>query len=150
MSGMRQLYQEVILDHGKRPRNHNIMEDADHEAQGSNPLCGDHISVYLKTAGGRISEISFQGSGCLIAIASASMMTEAVQGKTAAASASMVDIVADLAAGAIEPDSASALPEELKALAGVKEFPVRIKCATLPWRTLRAALRGRSGTVTTE
>jgi nitrogen fixation NifU-like protein len=142
MTDLRRLYQKVILDHGKHPRNRKIIERADHEAEGSNPLCGDKITVSIKSAGGRIEEIGFEGSGCLISIASASMMTEAVKGRSAAESAALIDAVSDLAH--------SSLPDELQALAGVREFPVRIKCATLPWRTLRAALDDETESVTTE
>jgi nitrogen fixation NifU-like protein len=143
MSELRRLYQEVILDHGKRPRNRSCLADADHEAEGRNPLCGDHITLYLKSGGDRIEEICFEGSGCLISVASASMMTEAVKGKSAAECGELIEAVAGLAGD-------GALPGELRALAGVRDFPVRIKCATLPWRTLRAALEDESGTVTTE
>jgi len=144
MTDLRRLYQKVILDHGKHPRNRKIIEQADHAAEGSNPLCGDQITIYLKSAGDKIEEISFEGSGCLISIASASMMTEAVKGRTAAESAALADTVSALGDGGVS------LPGELRALAGVSRFPVRIKCATLPWRTLRAALNDEAETVTTE
>jgi nitrogen fixation NifU-like protein len=143
MSELRRLYREAILDHGKRPRNQSSLADADHEAEGRNPLCGDHIALYIKSGGGRIEKIRFQGGGCLISVASASMMTEAVQGKSAAECGELIEAVAGLAGD-------GALPRELRALGGVRDFPVRIKCATLPWRTLRAALEDESGTVTTE
>jgi nitrogen fixation NifU-like protein len=144
MTDLRRLYQKVILDHGKHPRNRKIIERADHAAEGNNPLCGDKLTVYIKSAGGRIEEISFEGGGCLISIASASMMTEAVKGRTAAECATLADAVDRIG------DGGDALPEKLRALAGVSQFPVRIKCATLPWRTLRAALDDEAGMVTTE
>jgi nitrogen fixation NifU-like protein len=143
MPNMRRLYQEIILDHGKRPRNRRAMPDADLQAEGINPLCGDRITLYLKLNGGIIDRICFQGSGCIISIASASMLTEAVRGKSSAESSVMIDAVADLAGGGEMPDG-------LEALTGAAEFPVRIKCATLPWRTLRAALDDDHGVVTTE
>jgi nitrogen fixation NifU-like protein len=143
MTAPRHLYKEVILEHGKKPRNRNAMAAADLQAEGVNPLCGDHVTVYVKIAGGAIGEISFEGSGCLISIASASMMTEAVRGKSADESSVMADAVTGMTAGA-------APPEGLEALGGVLEFPVRIRCATLPWRTLRAALDRERGRVTTE
>jgi nitrogen fixation NifU-like protein len=144
MTDLRSLYQKVILDHGRHPRNRRIIDRADHTAEGSNPLCGDNISVYIKSAGGRIEEIGFEGSGCLIAIASASMMTEAVEGRSAVECATLADAVDRIG------DGGDALPEQLRALAGVSRFPVRIKCATLPWRILRAALNDEAETVTTE
>jgi nitrogen fixation NifU-like protein len=139
----RDLYQEVILDHGRRPRNRDAMPDADLEAEGNNPLCGDHVAVRLKTSGETIEEIRFEGSGCLVSIASASLMTEKLRGKSANECRELADVVAGLTAGA-------ALPDGLEALGGVVDFPMRIRCATLPWRTLRAALDGESGRVTTE
>jgi nitrogen fixation NifU-like protein len=143
MTDVRRLYQKVILDHGKQPRNHRVMEEPDHQAEGRNPLCGDHLTVYVRSGGGRIGEVAFRGSGCLISIASASMMTQAVKGMTPAECAELVGQLSALAGEA-------ALPDKLKALAGIREFPVRIKCATLPWRTLLAALDDEGGAVTTE
>jgi len=131
---LRELYQEVILDHNKRPRNRHALEDATNRSEGHNPLCGDQVTVFLKAEDGRVVDIAFEGQGCAISTASASLMTEAVKGKTLE-----------------EADSDEEHPNlgQLQVLAGVKDHPVRIKCATLPWHTLNAALSGE-GKVSTE
>lgn len=147
---LRDLYQEVIIDHGKRPRNFRLLEGATRTAEGFNPLCGDQLRVYLKLADGLIEDIAFQGVGCAISQASASLMTLAVKGKTQEeALALFARVHALLTEGphALEP------PEELgklAVLAGVWEFPVRVKCATLAWHTLRSALEGSDAPVSTE
>lgn len=147
MSSLRDVYQEVILDHYRRPRNFNIMDDPSHHAKGHNPLCGDRVNVFLKIDGDVIQEISFQGAGCAISTASASLMTEAVCGKT-------VDEVRHLFEGfrhmvTTQEDTSSAIDlGKLEALAGVRELPVRIKCATLSWHTLQAALEQQNSAST--
>jgi nitrogen fixation protein NifU and related proteins len=150
MSDLRELYQEVILDHNKRPRNFQKLEGANRAAEGYNPLCGDQITVYLLVEDHVIRDITFQGSGCAISKASASMMTAAVKGKTTAEAEGLFEafhgmVTADLSA-VCDPLAVG----KLAAFAGVREFPVRVKCATLPWHTLQAALEGRGQVSSTE
>ncbi|HKD78959.1 MAG TPA: SUF system NifU family Fe-S cluster assembly protein [Candidatus Angelobacter sp.] len=148
MSELRELYQEVILEHSKKPRNYRALEGANHRAEGYNPLCGDHFTVYLDLKDGAISDIGFQGSGCAISKASASMMTQTLKGKTAAEAESIFTRFHDLVTGQTTGNQ-----EELGKLAvfaGVSEFPLRVKCATLAWHALRAALRGEEQAVSTE
>lgn len=148
MSEILDLYQEVILDHHKRPRNQGPLDGATHRAEGDNPLCGDRVKVSVRLASGRIAEIRFEGAGCAIAMASASLMTEAVRGLDLASFEALFHRFHELLTGDHPPPA-----EELGKLAvfsGVKEFPVRVKCATLPWHTLRSALRGADEPVTTE
>ena len=140
MSDLRELYQEVILDHNKSPRNFHAMPDADREAEGDNPLCGDVVTVYVGLDGDRIREVAFQGSGCAISQASASLMTEAVSGMTLREASELSAKFRDLLT---EKGDRPVDPAELGKLAvfqGVKEFPMRVKCATLAWHTLAAAL----------
>ncbi|MGH8382537.1 Fe-S cluster assembly sulfur transfer protein SufU [Pseudomonas sp.] len=147
---LRDLYQDVIIDHGKRPRNFRPLEGATHTAEGFNPLCGDQLRVYIQLADGVIEDIAFQGAGCAISQASASLMTMAVKGKRQEEALALFDRVHALL---IEgPDAQAALAElgKLAVLAGVWKFPVRVKCATLAWHTLRSALEGGSAPVTTE
>jgi nitrogen fixation NifU-like protein len=147
---LRDLYQDVVIDHGKRPRNFRTLEDATCTAEGFNPLCGDQLRIYLKLADGVIEDIAFQGAGCAISQASASLMTLAVKGKTPEeAQALFVRVHALLTEG----PNARVTPAELGKLAvlsGVWEFPVRVKCATLAWHTLRSALEGGGSQVSTE
>jgi len=145
---LRDLYQEVILDHNKRPRNRGALTDATNSSEGHNPLCGDQVTVFLKTEDGRVADIAFEGQGCAISTASASLMTEAVKGKTLEEAS---DIFREFQRMVTSPESDEEHPNlgELQALAGVKDYPVRIKCATLPWHTMNAALEG-GGKVTTE
>ena len=142
------LYQDIILEHSRNPRNVGTMRDADVEANGKNPLCGDRISVYVKLEGGRISEAKFDARGCAISVACASMMTEMLKGKTIEEARDthvrFVDLLTSEEAPHFEKD------EQLLALMGVREFPSRIKCATLPWQTLAAAMDGNTINVTTE
>lgn len=150
MSDLRELYQEVILDHNKRPRNFQKLEGANRTAEGYNPLCGDRIAVYLRLEDDVIKDISFQGSGCAISKASASLMTTSVKGKTQAEAEVLFDRVHTMLTG--ERDT-TVDPHELGKLAvlsGVCEFPARVKCASLAWHTLRAALKGDGGAVLTE
>lgn len=150
MSDLRELYQTVILDHHKRPRNFRRLEDADRSADGYNPLCGDKVSVYLKLEGDVLKDISFVGSGCAISTASASMMTESLKGKTRAEAEALFRRFHELLTE--EPGAAAAAPGlgKLEVFGGVRGFPVRVKCATLPWHTFRAALEGAAKTVSTE
>ena len=147
MSELTDLYQEVILDHNKKPRNFRKLEDANRTAQGFNPLCGDQIELYVKLEDGRISDIGFQGSGCAISKASASLMTSTLKGKTAAEADDLFDRFHQL----VTSDAAD--PADLGKLAvfsGVREFPARVKCASLAWHTLRAALEGKGEKISTE
>ena len=147
MMDPRELYQEIILDHGRRPRNFRPMPDASHEAEGKNPLCGDHVIVRLRYQDGVVQDVAFQGSGCAISTAAASTMSEAVKGKTRAEVDALFHDFHDLVTGK-KPENADELGK-LAAFGGVSEFPMRVKCATLAWHTLEAALKG-SGAVTTE
>jgi nitrogen fixation protein NifU and related proteins len=150
MSDLRALYQEVILDHGRRPRNFHTLEGATRQAEGYNPLCGDRFKIYLKLNDDRISDISFQGSGCAISTASASILTEAVKGKTRAEAEALYTVFHDLMTGK-EPAAGGGPPlGKLAAFSGVVEFPIRVKCATLAWHTLRSALEGREEVASTE
>ncbi len=145
MNELRELYQEMILDHGKRPRNFRIQENTS-SADGHNPLCGDRITVYVRTAGDRIEDVSFQGSGCAISTASASIMTEALRGKTVDEAQALFRRFHALVAA--EGDAAEI--GKLAVFKGVRAFPMRVKCATLAWHTLRAALEHDEVPVTTE
>jgi len=149
MSGdLRDLYQEVIFDHYKRPRNRGALEAATHHAEGHNPLCGDQVTIYLDVDDGVVKDVRFEGAGCAIATASASLMTEALKGRTVAEVDALFRRFHDL----VTDDNAKASPElgKLEVLAGVREFPARVKCATLAWHTLNAALRNRHMPVSTE
>jgi len=144
---LRDLYQEVILDHGRKPRNLRRLDDADRSARGDNPMCGDRMELFLKLSpdGERIADAAFQGRGCAISVASASLMTETVRGKSRAEAREMSDRFRTLAMTGACPDCGGAIAEEmerLQALSGVHEFPSRVKCATLAWHTLNAALEG--------
>ncbi len=140
MADASELYQEIILEHNRSPRNFHPMESPDREAQGYNPLCGDRLTVQLKLAGDRIADVSFQGSGCAISKASASLMTLAVKGKTTAEARRMFESFQRLVTG--QGGAAADLPPRLAAFTGVREFPMRVKCATLSWHALKAALEG--------
>ena len=140
---LRDLYQEVILDHGRHPRNKHILEDANHFAHGENPLCGDKLTVFVRLNGqGIIEEVSFDGSGCAISTASASLMTEVMVGKTEAEAEKLFGSFHALATGEgeAETDGFEDDMDRLEVLAGVRDYPVRVKCATLAWHTLSAAL----------
>jgi len=134
------LYQEVILDHNKRPRNYGPLADAI-EAHGHNPLCGDRLTLYVKVADDRVADIHFEGSGCAISKASASLMTEAVKGLSLADAEALFKRFQDMITRPMEQDLDEAAVGKLAVLGGVRQFPVRIKCASLAWHTLRAALR---------
>jgi nitrogen fixation NifU-like protein len=150
MSDLRELYQELIIDHSKRPRNFRVLEGANRKSEGYNPLCGDKITVFLELENDRVKNISFQGSGCAISTASASVMTESLKGKTLAEAEALFEVFHHLVTG--KPPAAGKTPElgKLAVFSGVSEFPVRVKCATLAWHTLHAALQGAGDTVSTE
>jgi nitrogen fixation NifU-like protein len=148
MSDLRDLYQELILDHNKRPRNFKKLEDANRSADGYNPLCGDKVKVYLKVEDGRVQDVSFEGSGCAISKASASVMTESLKGKTVPEVEALFKRFRDLVTG---KESAEACDlGKLVVFSGVCEFPMRVKCATLAWHALFAALQGKDQAVSTE
>ncbi len=148
---LRDLYQDLILDHTRKPRNFHGLPQANHRAEGHNPLCGDRISLAFDVAGGTIREAAFEGSGCAISVASASMLTEAVTGKSVEEARRLLGAFLTQTAGVA---ATSEGPEvdlgKLKAFAGVREFPMRVKCATLAWRALDAALAGEETAVRTE
>jgi nitrogen fixation protein NifU and related proteins len=150
MSDLDELYQEVILDHNKSPRNYRIMSDANRKADGYNPLCGDHVTVYLQLENGIIQDVSFQGSGCAISKASASLMTAELKGKTEAAATELFESVHKMLTGDPGSDAASEKVGKLKILSGVCKFPARVKCASLAWHTVNAALHGDTQPATTE
>jgi nitrogen fixation NifU-like protein len=146
MSELRELYQEVILEHSKHPRNFRALDAANHKAEGFNPLCGDHFTVYVDVQDGAIHDIAFQGAGCAISKASASMMTQSLKGKSQREAEELFTKFHDLVTGNGSGDEIG----KLAAFSGVSEFPLRVKCATLAWHALRAALRGEKEAVSTE
>ena len=150
---LRELYQEVILDHAKNPRNMRTVNNATHSAWGNNPVCGDKLAVYLKLDDNKITDIGFQGEGCAISLASASLMTEIVKGKTLEAAKQLYEAFHDLTTGVTEtasvPEHLNDDFERLVVLSGVRSFPMRVKCATLAWHTHDAAVHGQDS-VTTE
>jgi nitrogen fixation NifU-like protein len=152
MSELRELYQEVILDHSRNPRNFREIEGASRHAEGFNPLCGDRATVYVTLEGGRVKDATFVGKGCSISTASASMMTESIKGKTLREVEELFERFHGLITR--DPSKAGPGPEEglgkLAVFSGVSEFPVRVKCASLAWHTLKAALGGNSEPVSTE
>jgi nitrogen fixation NifU-like protein len=148
MSDLRELYQDVILEHSKAPRNYRELQTANHKAEGFNPLCGDHFTVYLDLEGDAIRDVSFQGSGCAISKASASMMTQMVKGKSTEEAVKLFEQFHELVTGQANGDREKL--GKLAVFAGVSEFPVRVKCATLAWHTLQAALEGKQDPVSTE
>jgi nitrogen fixation NifU-like protein len=145
---LRELYQELILEHSKKPRNFHTLETANHKAEGYNPLCGDHFTVYLDVKDGAISDIGFQGSGCAISKASASMMTQMLKGKTESEAEALFTKFHDLVTG--HTGGTGEDLGKLAVFAGVSEFPLRVKCATLAWHALRAALHGDQEAISTE
>jgi nitrogen fixation protein NifU and related proteins len=138
MSDLSDLYQEVILDHNRRPRNFHAIPDASHTAEGYNPLCGDRLTLYMKLTGDVITDLAFEGAGCAISKASASMMTDALKGHTIAEAAALFDRFHRMVT--TPPEQAVEDMGKLSSLAGVREFPVRVKCASLAWHTLKAAM----------
>jgi nitrogen fixation protein NifU and related proteins len=146
MSDLSDLYQEVILDHNRRPRNFHALADASHSAEGYNPLCGDRLTLYLKVAGDTIEDVSFEGAGCAISKASASLMTDAVKGRTTAEARALFDRFHRMVT--TPPDQPIEDMGKLSSLAGVREFPIRVKCASLAWHTLKAAFNSERRTST--
>jgi nitrogen fixation NifU-like protein len=147
MFDLKALYQEVIVDHNRHPRNFHQMTDANRSAEGYNPLCGDRLTVYLKIENGKIADVSFEGTGCAISVASASLMTEYLKGKTEAEVQTVFERFHDLVTGTVEQEMGLG---KLSVLAGVREYPSRVKCATLCWHTLNSALHGETAPVSTE
>ena len=149
MSDIQDLYQEVILDHNKRPRNHRAIETPDFKAEGYNPLCGDRVTVFVRLNGDIVEEVTFEGSGCAISTASASLMTEAIKGKTLAEAKELFEHFHGMVTGSEEGAVGSCLGK-LEVFSGVCKYPARVKCATLVWHTVNAALQNTNDVVTTE
>ena len=150
MEDLRELYQEVILEHNKNPRNFHKLENANRMADGTNPLCGDHYTIYLKVENGRVADIAFEGSGCAISKSSASIMSQEVKGKTVEEAEKIFQLFHKVVTG--EADALDHLEElgKLAAFAGVAEFPIRVKCATLAWHAMHTALTSEEKEVSTE
>lgn len=150
MSDLRDLYQELILDRNRKPRNFGPLSEANRSVQGVNPLCGDRITVHLQLDDDQVKDIRFEGSGCAISIASASVMTESLKGQTESAAMTLFERFHQMVAAS--DDAAGGAPDmgKLAAFAGVRDYPARVKCATLPWHALRAALTGGARAVSTE
>lgn len=148
MTDARQLYQEVILDHNKKPRNYGVLADANRSAEGHNPLCGDHISLSLRVEHDAIRDIAFQGETCAICKASASMMTVAVKGKNVGDAGSLIQEFRDMATGKLDTQTQAHHLGRLNVFAGVRELPTRVKCAVLPWHTLNAAFHNQPSATT--
>ncbi|WP_198244005.1 Fe-S cluster assembly sulfur transfer protein SufU [methane-oxidizing endosymbiont of Gigantopelta aegis] len=146
---LRDLYQEVIFDHNRNPRNFRVMEDADRTVEGFNPLCGDRLTLYIKLDGDKIVDASFQGSGCAISTASVSLMTEIIKGKTIDEAEELFEKFHEMTTGKDEDIQLEAMGK-LAVLAGVREYPARVKCATLAWHTLDAALKNQETSISTE
>jgi nitrogen fixation NifU-like protein len=143
MSELSELYQAVILDHNKKPRNFHKLETANYTAEGFNPLCGDQLNVYVHVEGDLVEAVSFEGTGCAISKAAASMMTQAVKGKTKQETEALFEEFHRMVTGELDAENDPNNLGKLKIFAGVREFPVRVKCATLSWHTLRAALHNQ-------
>ena len=146
---LRDLYQEVIFDHNRNPRNFRVMENADRQVEGFNPLCGDRLTLFLKVEGDKIMDASFQGSGCAISTASVSLMTEIVKGKTETEATTLFTQFHEMTTGKEDDVDLEAIGK-LAVLAGVREYPARVKCATLAWHTLDAALKNKENSISTE
>ena len=147
MSDLKDLYREVILDHNRSPRNFGRIENADRVVNGVNPLCGDKLTLYLKLAGDRIDDARFEGTGCAISVASSSLMTERIRGATVDDTLALFGAVRDMLTGSKDPDERM---QKLAALAGVREFPSRVKCASLAWHALKSALTDDKTSISTE
>lgn len=150
MEDLRDLYQEVILDHNKNPRNFRKIENATKELEGQNPLCGDHYTIYMLFDGDRIKDISFEGSGCAISKASASLMSSVLKGKTKKDAEELFQLFHKMVTGEIDPVEHLDRLGKLAAFSGVSEFPMRVKCAILAWHAMHSALQDPSDAVTTE
>ena len=149
MANLDALYQEVILDHNRKPRNFREMENADRRIEGRNPLCGDEITLWVKLEGDRVADVSFKGTGCAVSKSSASLMTAAVKGKTVAETGQLFERFHDMITGKLS-DAERETMGSLAALGGVSKFPVRVKCASLAWHALRSALEQGPAEVTTD
>jgi len=148
MSELSELYQQVILDHNKKPRNFRVIEDANRHADGHNPLCGDQLKVYMKVENGLVEDVSFEGSGCAISKASASMMTQSVKGKTVDEAETLFDEFHKMVTGELDEENEPNALGRLKIFAGVRDYPARVKCASLSWHTMHAALKGEESAST--
>jgi nitrogen fixation NifU-like protein len=150
MADLRELYQEVILDHNRRPHNFHALDQANRKAEGYNPLCGDRLTVFLRFDGDVVRDVSFVGSGCAISKASASLMTDSVKGRTLQEAAALFEAFHQMVTSDMSSEPDLATLGKLAVLAGVREFPARVKCASLAWHTLKAALAAEPEAVTTE
>lgn len=150
MSNLNELYQEVILDHNKSPRNYRKIDNPDFEADGYNPLCGDHVHVYLKLNGDIIEDVSFQGAGCAISKSSASLMTTMLKGKTVKEAEELFNKFHETVTSSIEDEVDLEELGKLAVFSGVREFPTRVKCASLSWHTAMNAIKGKKEKTTTE
>jgi nitrogen fixation protein NifU and related proteins len=150
MSELKTLYQDIILDHNKSPRNFKKLENANRHAEGYNPLCGDHYDVYVRIENDVIQDVSFVGAGCAISKASASVMSSLLKGKTVAEAEELIKVFHRLVTGEADPLEELERWGKLAAFAGVSEFPARVKCASLAWHTLRAALKNKENVISTE
>jgi nitrogen fixation NifU-like protein len=150
MSDLRELYNDLILEHGKKPRNFRALGEGGRHLEGYNPLCGDRFTVYLKLDGDVVQDVSFQGKGCAVSTASASIMTQLLKGKTRAEAEALFTSFHDLLTGQLDAETEAERLGKLIAFKDVPKYPVRVKCATLPWHTFRAALQGEDETVSTE
>jgi nitrogen fixation protein NifU and related proteins len=148
VSELSELYQQVILDHNKKPRNYHKLEAADKMAEGYNPLCGDQLTVYMQLDGELIKEVSFEGSGCAISKASASMMTQSIKGKTRHEVETLFNEFHQMVTGTLDEEKTQNNLGRLKIFAGVRDFPARVKCATLSWHTMHAALEDQKSVST--
>lgn len=150
MSQIRELYQQIILDHNRSPRNFRAMPDATVKVEGYNPLCGDHYTIFVKLDGEKIVDISFDGAGCAISKASASVMSQLIKGKSRAEAERLFEIFRGLVTGTLDADVQRADLGKLAAFGGVSDYPARVKCASLAWHTMRSAISSETTTVTTE
>ena len=150
MSELTDLYQQVILDHNRRPRNYGKLEGANRHAEGFNPICGDHLTLYLRLNGDVIDDLRFEGEGCAISKASASLMTEGLKGKTTAEAEALFERMHELLTGNGDAEAQAAELGKLAVFSGVREFPARVKCASLSWHALHSALEGHETPVSTE
>ncbi len=150
MSELTDLYQQVILDHNRRPRNYGKLEGANRQAEGFNPICGDHLTLYLRLNGDTIDDLGFEGEGCAISKASASLMTDSLKGKTTAEAETLFERMHELLTGDGDVEAQADELGKLAVFSGVREYPARVKCASLSWHALRSALKGDETPVSTE
>ena len=150
MSELTDLYQQVILDHNRRPRNYGKLEGANRQAEGFNPICGDHLTLYLRLNGEVIDDLRFEGEGCAISKASASLMTDSLKGKTTAEAEALFERMHELLTGEGDVEGQAEELGKLAVFSGVREFPARVKCASLSWHALHSALEGDETPVSTE